>query len=73
LQEGGVSQKIQAMESRSATILTMGRRRESTILNEKVANVHCIVDAAIQLVFATKVIDADYESLSSRHDVVCKV
>ena len=71
MQEGRVSQKIQARESRSATILTVGRRRESTILNEKVANVHRIVDAAIQLVFATKVIDADYESLFSRHDVIC--
>jgi len=62
-------------EERRATILRlvcekhhiMGSRREATVLDEEVANVHCIVDASVQLVFATKVVDTDDESLSSRH------
>jgi hypothetical protein len=48
----------------------VGSRGECTILNQKVADVHSIVNAAIQLVFAAEVVDADYESFSSRHGVI---
>lgn len=41
--------------------------RESAIPNEVIANVHGIVDAALQLVFGTKVVDSDQESFSARH------
>jgi hypothetical protein len=49
----------------------VGSRGESAILNEKVADVHRIVYASIQLMLGTKVVDANYESFSSRHDFVC--
>jgi hypothetical protein len=41
--------------------------RETAVLHEEVADVFRIIDASIEFVAATEVVDADYESLSSRH------
>jgi hypothetical protein len=42
-------------------------RRESTVLNEEVPHIHCVINASVQLMIATEVIDANDESFSSRH------
>jgi len=41
--------------------------RESTILNEVLANVHGIVDASIKLIFCAEIVNTDQESFSTRH------
>ena len=59
-------QNMQTRALRRATVLTV-RSCGKTTLNEEVADIHCIVYAAIELMTATEVVDAYDQSLSPRH------
>ena len=48
-------------------VLTVRGSGEVTILDQEGADIHRIIDAAIKLMIATEVVDADNKSLSSRH------
>lgn len=47
----------------------MMARRKSTVPNKEIFYVHGIVDAAVQLVFRTEVINADYECFYSQQTI----
>ncbi len=62
-EEGGVS--ILWVVSHDDHIVWRGR--VASVLDEELANVHCIVDASVQLMLRAIIVDTDNESLASRH------